>query len=160
MKNLCFYRGYTFEFIKALSDTVLDMINAVYHDKPLVLSGLYIWVYQGSFWHCIRHDKYRYNNFIAVTYCEKLVTHHRSTNEADCCLHARNRGTNKGICHFRRMKQKHHMHYLELVVFYTLLWTINLDRRTSHASWLQEYTYSSVHNWTYLTLAIMIFSPI
>ena len=25
-----------FEFIKAVSDTVLDMINAVYHDKPLI----------------------------------------------------------------------------------------------------------------------------
>ena len=26
----------TFEFIKAVSDTVFDMINAVYHDKPLI----------------------------------------------------------------------------------------------------------------------------
>ena len=26
-----------FEFIKAVSDTALDMINAVYHDKPLIL---------------------------------------------------------------------------------------------------------------------------
>ena len=25
-----------FEFIKAVSDTVLDMINAVYHEKPLI----------------------------------------------------------------------------------------------------------------------------
>ena len=30
------YHRYTFEFIKAVSDTVLDAINAVYHDKPLV----------------------------------------------------------------------------------------------------------------------------
>ena len=26
----------TFEFIKAVSDTVLDMINAAYRDKPLI----------------------------------------------------------------------------------------------------------------------------
>ena len=26
-----------FEFIKAVSETVLDMINAVYYDKPLIL---------------------------------------------------------------------------------------------------------------------------
>ena len=26
-----------FEFIKAVSDTVLDMINAVYYDKPFIL---------------------------------------------------------------------------------------------------------------------------
>ena len=26
----------TFEFIKAVSDTVLDMINAAYYDKPLI----------------------------------------------------------------------------------------------------------------------------
>ena len=25
-----------FMFIKAVSDTVLDMINAIYHDKPLI----------------------------------------------------------------------------------------------------------------------------
>ena len=28
------------EFIKAVSDTVLNMINALYHDKPFILSGL------------------------------------------------------------------------------------------------------------------------
>ena len=33
------YRGYTFKFIKAVSDTVLDIINAVYHDKPLIFIG-------------------------------------------------------------------------------------------------------------------------
>ena len=26
-----------FTFIKAISDTVFDMINAVYHDRPLIL---------------------------------------------------------------------------------------------------------------------------
>ena len=36
MTSLCFYQGYMFEFIKAVSDSVLDMINAVYHDKPLI----------------------------------------------------------------------------------------------------------------------------
>ena len=30
----------TFEFIKPFSDTVFEMINTVYHDKPLILSGL------------------------------------------------------------------------------------------------------------------------
>ena len=29
----------TFEFIKAVSDTVLDIINTAYHDKPWILSG-------------------------------------------------------------------------------------------------------------------------
>ena len=29
-------RGYTLKFIKAVSDTVLDTINVVYHDKPLI----------------------------------------------------------------------------------------------------------------------------
>ena len=27
-----------FEFIKAVSDTVFDMINAVYYDKPLIFT--------------------------------------------------------------------------------------------------------------------------
>ena len=31
------YQGYTFEFIKALSDTVFDVVNPVYYDKPLIL---------------------------------------------------------------------------------------------------------------------------
>ena len=29
----------TFEFIKVISDTVLDMINSAYHDKPLIFIG-------------------------------------------------------------------------------------------------------------------------
>ena len=33
---LLIYLLKTFKFIKAVSDTVLDMINAVYHDKPLI----------------------------------------------------------------------------------------------------------------------------
>ena len=28
-----------FEFIKPASDNVFDMINAIYHDKPLILIG-------------------------------------------------------------------------------------------------------------------------
>ena len=40
--------------------TVLDMINAAYYDKPLwYLPWLHVWVYQGCFWLCIWHDKYR-----------------------------------------------------------------------------------------------------
>ena len=31
-----------FLFIVFVSDTVLDMINAVYHDKPLIFTGLYV----------------------------------------------------------------------------------------------------------------------
>ena len=47
-----------FAYIKAISDTTLDMINAVYHDKPL--------------------------NFIGATFREKLVvSHHRAVNKAD-----------------------------------------------------------------------------
>ena len=45
-----------FAFIKAVSDTVLDMINADYHDKPLI--------------------------FIGATFPEKLVSHHRAVNGA------------------------------------------------------------------------------
>ena len=55
-------------FIKAVSDTVLDMINAIYHDKPLISIG--------------------------ATYREKLVPHHRAVHEADCCLHTM-RGSSK-----------------------------------------------------------------
>ena len=43
-----------FEFIKAVSDTALDMINAAYHDKPLISIG----------------DTFR----------EKLVSHHQAVN--------------------------------------------------------------------------------
>ena len=35
-------RADTFEFIKAVSDTVYDMINVAYYDKPLILTGLYV----------------------------------------------------------------------------------------------------------------------
>ena len=70
--SLWFYRGYvsgeahfhtsdseykllnTFKFIKAVSNTVFDMIYAVYHDKLLV--------------------------FIGATFREKLVSHHQTTN--------------------------------------------------------------------------------
>ena len=50
-------------FIKAASDTVFDMINAVYHDKPLIL----IFMIFLKFW-------------------EKIVSHHRAVNEAVSCL--------------------------------------------------------------------------
>ena len=43
-----------FQFIKAVSVTVLDMINAVFHDKPLI--------------------------FIGATYREMLVSHHQAIN--------------------------------------------------------------------------------
>ena len=43
-----------FGFIKAVSDTVLDMINDVYHDKPLI--------------------------FIGATFRKKLVSHHQAVN--------------------------------------------------------------------------------
>ena len=42
----------TFEFIKAVSDTVLDMINAAYYAKHLI--------------------------FIGATFREKLVSHHQA----------------------------------------------------------------------------------
>ena len=32
------YQGYAFEFIKAVPGTVLDKINAAYHDKPLIFT--------------------------------------------------------------------------------------------------------------------------
>ena len=43
-----------FMFIKAVSDTVFDLIYAVYHDKPLI--------------------------FIGATFREKLVSHHQVVN--------------------------------------------------------------------------------
>ena len=39
------YQGYTFEFIKDISDTVLDVINAVYQDKPLINSPYIFQIY-------------------------------------------------------------------------------------------------------------------
>ena len=45
---------HTFEFIKAASDTVLDMINAAYYDKPLI--------------------------FIGATFQKNLVSHHQAVN--------------------------------------------------------------------------------
>ena len=51
------HQSYTFEFIKAVSDTVLDMINTTYHEKPLV--------------------------FIGATFREKLVCLHRVVDETD-----------------------------------------------------------------------------
>ena len=33
------YHDKSLTFIKAVSDTVLEMINAVYHDKPLIFIG-------------------------------------------------------------------------------------------------------------------------
>ena len=44
----------TFHFIKAVSDAVLDMINAAYYDKPLIL--------------------------IRATFREKLFSHHQAVN--------------------------------------------------------------------------------
>ena len=63
-----FYQGHTFEFIKAASDTVFNMINAfiVYHNKPLIFTG--------------------------AIFREKLVSHHRAVNEADSCLYMRHAG--------------------------------------------------------------------
>ena len=49
------YRGY--EFIKVVSNTVLDTVNVVYHDNLLIFIGAIRWVYQGWFSHCIRHGK-------------------------------------------------------------------------------------------------------
>ena len=45
-----------FKFIKAVSDTGVDMINVIYHDKPLI--------------------------FIGATFQEKIVYHHQAVNEA------------------------------------------------------------------------------
>ena len=52
-----------FTFIKAVSDTVCNMINTliVYHEKSLTSIG--------------------------VRFRKKLVSHHRAVNEADYCLH-------------------------------------------------------------------------
>ena len=44
-----------FEFIKAVSDTVLDMISAAYYAKPLI--------------------------FTKATFQEKLISHHQAVNK-------------------------------------------------------------------------------
>ena len=49
-----------FKFIKAVSDTVLDMTKAAHYDKPLI--------------------------FIGATFREKLVSHHRAVDETDSCV--------------------------------------------------------------------------
>ena len=49
-----------FEFIKAVSITVFDVINAAYCDKPLI--------------------------FIVAMFPEKLVSNHRAVNQVDSCL--------------------------------------------------------------------------
>ena len=61
-------QGYTFKFIKVIYfNTVFDMTNAVYDDKPLI--------------------------FIKATFGEKLGSHHRAMNEADSCLLMRRAGS-------------------------------------------------------------------
>ena len=47
----------TFESIKAVSDTVFDMINVVYHDKPLIFTGVLFLA--GRQWWTIRMQKQR-----------------------------------------------------------------------------------------------------
>ena len=47
--------------MKAVFDTVLDLINAAYHDKPLM--------------------------FIGATFQEKLVSYKRAVNEDDSCIY-------------------------------------------------------------------------
>ena len=54
--NLVTGQKKTFKFIKAVSETVLDSINAIYHDKPLTFTG--------------------------STFREKLVFHYQAVNEA------------------------------------------------------------------------------
>ena len=68
------------KFIKAVSDTVFEMINAVYHDKPLI--------------------------FIRATFREKLLSYHQAVNEVDlyevCRLEGR--GTNLFNSPVRQLK--------------------------------------------------------
>ena len=56
-----------FEFIKAVSDTVFDTINAAYYDKPLI--------------------------FIGATFQVRFAFYHRAMNEADSCLLMRGAGS-------------------------------------------------------------------
>ena len=48
----------TFEFIKAVSDTVIDMINGAYRDQPLMI-------------------------FVEIAFQDKLVSHHQTVSEAE-----------------------------------------------------------------------------
>ena len=69
----------TFKFIKAVSGTVFDMINAVYHDKPLIfIKGISHTVLDMI--NAVYHDKPLI--FIRAMFREKLVFHHRTVNEA------------------------------------------------------------------------------
>ena len=57
----------TFEFIKAISETFLDMINAAYREKHLM--------------------------YIGASFREKLVSHHQAASEADAHLLLRSVGS-------------------------------------------------------------------
>ena len=64
------------ELIKAVSHTIFDTMNAVYHDKT----------------------------FIGATFREKLVSHHRAVNEADSCLLVRRSGSKVGTPYIWHVK--------------------------------------------------------
>ena len=80
-EHLCLLK--TFKFIKAVSDTVLDLINSVYQDKLLIfikaVSDTVL-----DLINSVYHNKPLM--FIRATYRESLVSHHRAVNEADSCL--------------------------------------------------------------------------
>ena len=99
MKSLWFYRGYvsgearlpssrseykllsTFEFIKAVSDTVLYLINAAYHDKPLQLIGAMLYILEKSKnnWpiaqgdSCVPDSLHRYPRLKTCTYSNLII---------------------------------------------------------------------------------------
>ena len=87
MTSLWFYQGYTLKCIKAVSDTLLAMINAVY-----------LWqdfdIYQGYTLKCIKAVSDTVFDMINAVYLwqafdfyqEKLVSHHGAVNEDDSCL--------------------------------------------------------------------------
>ena len=63
------------------------MINAAYHDKLFIYIGLYISVYQGCFWHYIRHDYYEealdfYRGFVSGE--AHLPSSDRGLSQIDC----------------------------------------------------------------------------
>ena len=79
------YRRYTFEFIKAVSGTVFDMINAIIIPSIWYLSEQYI----------------EFIKAVSGTVFEKINSVYQVVNETDSCLLMRcaslkNRSTNKG----------------------------------------------------------------
>ena len=89
MKNLWFLSGLRFErssspiigqCMKDVSDTVLDMRNAIYLDKPLIFIGAMFWE------KFVSHHRAVNEGWIRATFRETLICQYRAVNEG-CFWH-------------------------------------------------------------------------